>query len=81
MKQTTKRLLRNFLLEAVIYTVLLVVYFLAVLRLLGKPLNELFHLYPQIYALATLILIVVQAVILEMITSFLIDKLGLETLE
>jgi uncharacterized membrane protein (DUF106 family) len=77
----TKRILRNFLLEIILYGVLLVVYFLAVLRLLGKPLNELFHLNPWFYALATLLLIVTQSVALEIVTSFLIDRLGLEKLE
>jgi uncharacterized membrane protein (DUF106 family) len=81
MSPRTKRILRNFLLEIVIYGVLLLVYFLAVLRLLGEPLNQLFHLDLWVYAVATLLLIVVQSVALEMLTSFLIDRLGLEKLE
>jgi hypothetical protein len=81
MKPRTKLLLRNFLIEIVIYGVLLLVYFWAVLRVLGRPLNDLFYLNAWVYGLATLLLIVVQSVALEMITSFLIDRLGLETLE
>jgi uncharacterized membrane protein (DUF106 family) len=80
-KPRTRRILRNFVLEIIIYGVLLLIYFVAVLRLLGRPLNELFHLDPFFYALATLLLIVIQSVALEMITSFLIDRLGLEKLE
>ncbi len=64
-----------------VYSVLLLVYFLTVLRILGQPLNELFSLNPWVYAVATLLLIVTQSVLLEMVTSFLIDRLGLETLE
>lgn len=77
----TKLLLRNFLIEIVIYAVLLAAYFLVVLRLLGKPLDQLFELNLWVYAFATLFLIVAQSVALEMVTSFLIDRLGLETLE
>lgn len=81
MKTKHKILLRNFLIELVLYTLLLVVYFWGVLRYLGEPLNRLFHLDPFVYAFATLILIVVQGVFLEWITSFLITRLGLEKLE
>ena len=76
-----KRLLLNFLLEAIVYSLLLVVYFLTVLRYLGQPLNELFHLSPIFYAGATLLLIVAQAVVLESITSLLLKWLGLDTAE
>jgi len=73
--------IRNFLLELVIYAILLVLYFLLALRFLGAPLNQLFHLNPLVYAGASLVLIVVQGVALEWITSFLIRRLGLEKLE
>lgn len=81
MSPKTKRILRNFLLEIIIYSILLVVYFLVVLRILGEPLKELFHLDLWVYAVVTLLLIVTQSVALEMLTSFLIDRLGLEKLE
>jgi hypothetical protein len=76
-----RRLLFNFLLEAIVYSLLLVVYFLTVLRYLGQPLNELFHLSPLFYAGATLLLIVAQAVVLESVTSLLLKWLGLDTAE
>ncbi len=76
-----KRLLRNFLLEILIYSILLVLYFFIVLRFLGEPLNNLFHLNLWVYAPITLLLIVVQSVLLEMVTSFLIDRLGFEKME
>ncbi len=81
MTPRTKRLLRNFILELLIYGVLLSVYFLTVLRYLGEPLYNLFNQNLWVYAGAALLLIVVQAVVLEWVTSFLISRLGLETLE
>lgn len=81
MNPKTKRLLVNFLTEVFIYGLLLFIYFLVVLRVLGKPLNELFSLNPLIYAIATLLLIVVQAVVLEYLTSFMLKLLKLEAME
>lgn len=81
MKTQHKRLLRNFLIELGVYAVLLILYFLVVLRFLGEPLNRVFHLNPLIYAIAALVLIVVQGVFLEWVTSFLITRLGLEKME
>jgi hypothetical protein len=79
--QDRKRLLRNFLIELVTYAILVVAYFIIVLRVLGQPLNELYHTNLHIYAAAGLGLIVAQGVVLEWVTSFLIDLLGLERLE
>jgi len=79
--KTRRLLIRNFLLELLVYAVLLTVYFLLALRFLGEPLSKLFHLNPIVYAGASLVLIVVQGVALEWITSFLIVRLGLERLE
>ena len=81
MKARHKILLRNFLIELIIYTLLLIVYFWGALRFLGEPLTQIFDLNPFVYAIAALILIVVQGVFLEWITSFLITRLGLEKLE
>ena len=61
MNTRTKRLLLNFLMEMLIYGLLLLIYFLAVLRLLGEPFNQLFHFNSLVYALATLLIIVIQA--------------------
>lgn len=81
MKTRHKILLRNFLIELIVYALLLTLYFWGALRFLGEPLSNLFSLNPLVYAIATLILIVVQGVFLEWITSFLITRLGLEKLE
>ena len=81
MSPVYRRLLRNFAIEMVVYTVFLVIYFILVLRLLGQPLYALSQLNPTTYAGAALLLIVMQAVVLEAITSWLIERLGLERLE
>ncbi len=81
MTARTKRLIRNFILELLIYGVLLTIYFLTVLNYLDEPLYNLFNQNLWVYAGAALLLIVVQAVVLEWVTSFLIARLGLESLE
>lgn len=81
MKPKTRRLLRNLILEVIVYSILLLVYFLIVLRYLGEPLNELFHQSLVVYAGATLLLIVAQSVALDFITSFLVARLDLEKSE
>ena len=81
MSPTAKRLLRNFLIELIVYGVLLFVYFLVVLRYLNEPLTRLFNQSLLVYAGATLLLIIAQAVFLEWVTSFLLDRLGLEKVE
>lgn len=82
MKKTSLRtLIRNFLIELVIYAVLVVFYFLLVLRLLAEPLAELFNSNLALYAVVALVLIVAQGVLLEVVTSFIIGQLGLDKLE
>lgn len=78
MKPKTRRLLRNLILEVIVYSLLLLVYFWAVLRFLGEPLNQLFHQNLVVYAGATLLLIVAQSVVLDFITTFLVERLDLE---
>jgi hypothetical protein len=75
-----KALIRNFAIEVLVYAVLVVIYFFLVLRLLAQPLLELFENNLTLYAFVALALIVVQGVVLEFVTSFLIDRLGLERL-
>jgi hypothetical protein len=76
-----KRLIRNLIIELVVYGVLLVAYFFAVLRLLGGFLEEIFQNNIVLYAFLGLFLIVTQGVVLESITSFFIRLLELERLE
>jgi len=77
----TRKLLRNFVIELAVYGVLVVVYFIVVLQSIGDWLTSLYYDNLTVYAILALVLIVVQAVILEKVTAFLIERLGLERLE
>jgi hypothetical protein len=82
MKETkTQILLRNFVIELVIYGTMVTAYSIVVLRFLGEPLSRLFDSNLGVYALVSLVLIVVQGVLLDAITSFLLDRLRLGRLE
>jgi len=80
-KSKIRTLIINFIIEMVIYGILVVAYFYLVLRYLVVFLNGLYHNNLIVYAILGLILIVVQAVVLEAVTSFLVDRLRLERLE
>jgi hypothetical protein len=70
-------LLRNLLIEVVVYGILVVVYTIVVLRLLGEPLAQLFHQNLVFYALLSLGLILAQGVLLDFLTTFLLNRLKL----
>jgi hypothetical protein len=74
-------LIRSFAFEVLIYTALVIGYFVLGLRLVGEPLKKLFTDHLTLYAFAALALIVVQGVVLEFLTSFLVSRLRLERLE
>ena len=80
-KSKIRKLIVNFIIELVIYGILVVAYFYLVLRYLRLFLTDLYHDNLVVYAIIGLILIVVQAVVLEAVTSFLLDRLRLERLE
>ena len=75
-----RQTIRNLLIEMSVYGVLLVGYFYIALRFLGEPLKNLFEQNLPFYAISGLVLIVAQAVVLEFITSWLFDFLGLHRL-
>jgi uncharacterized membrane protein len=77
----TPKLIRNFLIEMVVYGGLVVIYFFVVLRLLGNFLSQLFSDNLSVYAVVALILIVAQGVLLDFLTTFLLDNIKLERLE
>lgn len=76
-----RRLIRNFIIELVVYGVLVVIYFFVILRSIGDWLTELYFTNLTVYAVVALVLIVVQSLFLEIVTAFLIERLGLERLE
>ena len=76
-----RKMIVSFSIELIIYAVLVIGYFLVVLRLLGEPLEALYRDHLTLYAFLALVLIVVQAVVLESVTSFIMGLLGLDKLE
>lgn len=64
--------LRAFLIELVVYTVLVVAYFLLVLHFLGGWFKGLFDHERGTYAAVGLAIVVTQAALLEMLTSGLL---------
>ena len=72
-------LIRNLVIELVLYGLLVTIYVLAVLRWLVEPMQEMFHSNLTLYAFLGLAMMVAQAVILERLTTFLIERLGLKT--
>jgi hypothetical protein len=81
MKKTNlKILIRNLAIELLVYSILLIAYFFVVLQYLGDFLTELFRDQLTLYAFLGLGLIVVQAVFLETVTSYLIRLLRLDRL-
>jgi len=76
-----RRMIGSFVIELLVYALLVVAYFMVVLRLLGDPLDRLYSSNLVLYAFLALALIVVQAVVLEMVTSFIMGLLGLDQVE
>jgi len=72
MKKEAAKTLRAFLIELVIYAVLVVGYFFLVLHFLGGWLHRLEHGYRYGYAGVTILLMMGQAVLLQNVTTFLL---------
>ena len=81
MEVNSRKLIRNFVIEIAVYGVLVVAYFLLVLQSLGNWLTGLYEDNLQVYAVVALVLIVAQGVLFEKVTTFLIERMGLERLE
>jgi len=67
-----QKYLRSLLLELVVYTGLVTIYFLLVLHFLGGWLKYIFDENKLVYAIVALLLIIGQGVVLEMITTKLL---------
>jgi hypothetical protein len=72
MKKDTATTLRAFLIELVVYAILVVSYFFVVLHFLGAGLRELAVHHRYTYAAVAIMLIIGQAVVLEALTTFLL---------
>lgn len=68
---------RNVIIELVVYGVLVALYAIGVLRLLADPLADLYQNDLTLYAWVALALIVGQGIVLDGVTSFLLDRLRL----
>jgi hypothetical protein len=71
------RAIRNLIVELVVYGALVTLYALSVLQLLADPLADLYEHNMPVYAWVALALIVAQGVVLEEVTSFLLNRLRL----
>ena len=76
-----RRYVVNILIELVIYGGLVTIYFFLVLRYLGSPLISLFDRNLCVYAIVSLVLIVVQGVLLERLTFYILDWIGVKRFE
>jgi hypothetical protein len=71
MKKETAKTLRAFLIELVVYAILVVSYFFLVLHFLGGWLLQLEMHHRYTYAGVAILLIIGQAVVLESVTTLL----------
>ena len=71
MKESIKKTLRYLSVELGIYAVLALLYFIAVLQFLGSWLNWLFHEQRTYYVIASILIMVGQAVGLERLLTAL----------
>lgn len=74
-----KLIIRKFIIQLLIYAVILALYFMLVLRYLGDPLTELFNQSLLVYAGASLLLIVMQVLFLDTLLHFIFKRLGVES--
>ncbi len=72
MKREVEDSLRTFLVELVVYAVLVIGYYFLVLHLLGGWLNGLFAHHRREYAVVALVFIVGQGLVLEVLTRILL---------
>jgi hypothetical protein len=77
MSAPSKRTLLGFAIELVIYAVLIAIYFFLVLRFLGDWLRSLFLEHRDVYAAVAILLMIGQAVALELVTNILATFLRL----
>lgn len=76
-RSQVRTLIRMYAIELLIYSILVVGYFVLVLRLLAAPLYGLFSTNLTLYAFVALGLIIAQAVVLDAITTFIVRRSGL----
>ena len=70
-------LLRSIMLEIAFYIPVVAVYYWLILRFLGEKLTSLYQESLSLYAVAATLAIVIQGVLLEILTSWLVRRFGL----
>jgi hypothetical protein len=80
-KQIVRSIARNLVFELIIYSLLVVLYFFLVLRYLSGWLFDIFQNNLAVYAFIGLGLILIQGAFLDLVTSFLLNRLRLDRLE
>ena len=70
-------LMRSLAIEAVFYAPIAIGYFLLYQRFVYKPLFRLYNEIPIGYAILGTFLIIIQGILLEMVTSWLLRRIGL----
>jgi hypothetical protein len=74
---STRKAAIGFFLELLLYGGFITVYFLVVLQFLSDPLTDLYQTDLLRFAVISLGLIVAQAVLLDVVVTFLLDLIGL----
>jgi hypothetical protein len=77
-KMEPRKLFKNLLFEIIIYSLLIFGYYLLVLRWLGDWISSIFNSNLYLYAFVGLGLIFTQAVLLDILTSFLMKFFKLD---
>jgi cation transporter-like permease len=77
MKRATRRRVRRFAIEMVIYGVLVILFLYLVIFFLADWLTTLYSSNLLAYAIIALILIIAQSALLDFLTTFIMDRLGL----
>jgi hypothetical protein len=70
-------LMRSLAIEAVFYAPIAIGYFLLFQRFVNKPLFRLYNEIPVSYAILGTFLIIIQGILLELVTSWLLRRIGL----
>jgi len=76
-KKDRVRAIRSLAVEMTVYAILVTIYALSVLQFLRDPLVDIYSNHRTLYAIVALLLIVGQGVVLEAVTSFLMNRLRL----
>ncbi len=74
-----KPFLRSIVFELLIYTPVVVIYLLLVLRHGIGLLERLFHQSPVMYTIVAFLAILTQGVLLDLLTSWLLRRIGLRS--